>query len=267
MDTPDSPGLLLLKELGPPPLERPADHELLRCGFETAYVTELGTELFNQDPLLIADFKQAARSILSYDDPGYWQELRLGYGPYGSVYELPGFPKLCIKTVTNRFHGNPLDDFETVRPINLLTDIKVMNAVHRQLIKNPLHNVHTPQHYAAVSLKNRRAESYAMLMERLPDGLMQIDEYIQSQGFDEEEESAVAQLLRTRLNEAIGFSVVRLFINDFTTQMPGKGTVKLRGDNTLIQPDKPLQDTPMHVVDLARPGGVLQSVARAALLR
>jgi len=236
--------------------------------FERVCTTAAGDELFAARPDAAQAFYDTAYEMLKGRDIDRWRPHHLGTGKFATVYELPGYHDLCVKTVgmTPSKADIRRGGKGSVSP-GLETELRFMDLVHRRLAGRPQYGVSAPAHFATVSL-NTEVQGYAMLEERLPGDLISFEDWgkvhcpMVGTPQSYEESQRIREVLRTRFSRAIGVSALRLGTNDFVTEFLGGRAQKINGRNVWLQVDQPIETTPICVIDLVRGMGLRRQTAR-----
>lgn len=98
--------------------------------------------------------------------------------------------------------------------------------------------------------------AYAVLEERLPDGLISFRDYLKGMGVEEpaDEPQLYGQLalkIINRLDRAMGHTALGLSINDFAIKGRRSLPNELNDRNTLLQEGEAIEEAPMYVIDIA----------------
>ncbi len=225
--------------------------------YERVAVTGAGQQLAEEHPEVMAAFVNETPQLIDKGNLEWKRAHYVGIGSIAQVYSLPGHPDYCVK-VAHPLSGKSNNDIDprNRRPLNLFTDLRVMDAINRRLESRPEHDVHSPEHYAGLAYHGPEYRGFAILQQRVPQGLTFIGKYFEENGLSPEARKVVAGQLDERLMAALGLSASRLCINDFMIAKRGFQAGKMNYRNTFIEADKPLEDSAMHVIDLLRGNGM-----------
>lgn len=234
--------------------------------FDRVYTTPAGEQLLSQRPEAFDSFVASAEDLLGRKNYEDWRSRCIGTGKFATVYDLPDHEDLCMKVVSPRtMKGDHYGPFSSVRTPSLITDIRFMDLISRRLASRSEHGVFAPKYYAATSILTDE-QGHAMLLDKIPPQFVPFRKFFKNYQKEETPESIALQkhmtgVLLERFNKALGYSALKLGINDFTA--PGsRSQPKLNIGNVWLSPEMPVEETPVYVIDLIRGNGIKRPIAR-----
>jgi hypothetical protein len=230
------------------------EQQMLAAGLDRAHVSKEGEEFFAERPEALGEFTASSLELLGPHSTkarkGY---IFLGSGRWATVYAPDQESENCIKVATpDDMRVNTRNGVVVKSPLNLAYDMRFMNVLRGRVVKAPEHDVHVPPHYAVAGLRQSHRMNYALLQQRLPRHLVSIKAYMQTleDPFTTEDEKALAGVIKDRVRDAVGSSVLMKGVADLMVGKWGADAWTPNGGNTFVEPDKPIEETPLHVIDL-----------------
>ncbi|MDB5164845.1 MAG: hypothetical protein JWL89_471 [Candidatus Saccharibacteria bacterium] len=228
---------------------------------ESVYLTEAGRDLLEESPEAIDSFLRASSLLASRCHPPAGRFEYVGAGSVGKIYGVPDHAGLCLKVATPRtiegaWETGPWDSNIHIKPPDLLTEVRYMDAVKKHLDKRPEVLVTTPTQYGrvkfdygTVSLQERIPSDYASIHD-LGSKLEEKETFITEQG-----EIAINRTVR-----ALGRSILRFGAGDMR-----KPSSRVNSGNFLIHSEQLADDSLIYVVDLVGFGFQRQALAKSVL--